>query len=150
MKTLTFKSTKGGKFNVNLPDNYKKVKLPFFKQWVAALESGNFRQCNGTLCEPNNKKLTYCCLGVLSKIQGRLVKNKEYNAYEDGENTLETSGLDDRNPVYSILKNDGTLPKGVSVATDDDYKCTSLVSCNDELDLSFKDIVKVIKTIYKA
>lgn len=151
MKTLTFKSTKGGKFNVNLPDNYKKVKLPFFKKWANALESGKFRQCTGTLREINNKRPTYCCLGVLSKIQGRLIKNEAENYFEDGKDTGESGNLDCSNPVYLILKSDGTLPKGVNVTkTDDAYESTTLVACNDDLSLSFKDIAKVIKTVYKA
>lgn len=149
MKTLTFKSTKGGKFNITLPKNYKKIKLPLFKKWVSALESGKYRQCTGTLCSTNNKKLTYCCLGVLSKIQGRL--NKANVAFEDGFDTNETANLAVTNPLYKILHSVGAFPVKVHVNNEDnDYDASSLIDCNDELKLSFKDIAKIIKTLYKA
>lgn len=144
-----FKSTKGGKFNINVPDNYEKRKLPFFKKWVSALESGTFRQCTGTLCDSKNSRLTYCCLGVLSKIQGRLIKNNV--SYEDKSET--DVSLNDDNPCYDVLAGDGTFPCDVYVGRGDGdfYKrAWSLISCNDDLGLSFKDIAKIIKTLYKA
>lgn len=147
-KTIEFKSTKGGKFLIKLPANYQKIKLAFFKKWISALESGKYRQCNGTLCKPNdNKKLTYCCLGVLSKVQGRLIKT-EYG-FIDGGGCDDVGELDKNNPT---LQGIGNFPKGVTV-TDGSYiynSCSNLASCNDDLGLSFKDIAKIIKTLYKA
>lgn len=152
MKTINFKSTKGKQsdFVISLPKNYKKIKLSFFNKWVDALEGGDFRQCSGILCEPNNKKLTYCCLGVLSKVQGRLVKTQD--GFED---TLHggTGELNRKNPLFSILKSRGEFPTGVKVYNNDDgdsYTVSDLVECNDDLKLSFKDIAKIIKTLYKA
>ena len=153
-KTIEFKSTKGGKFSIKLPANYQKIKLAFFNKWTSALESGKYRQCTGTLCKPNdNKKLTYCCLGVLSKVQGRLFKTEhEYIEHEykfvDGCDSDAVGELDTNNPA---LQGVGNFPKGVTV-TDDYTRYTSsdLASCNDDLGLSFKDIAKIIKTLYKA
>lgn len=155
MKTIEFKSTKGGKFEINLPKNYKQIKLPSLKKWVSALEGGKYRQCTSTLCSPDNKKLTYCCLGVLSKAQGRLNKIdrifKDRPSFEDGPSTRETGGLDVSNPLYGILNHRGAFPKGVKVTTDSScLEATDLVDCNDGLYLSFKDIAKIIKTLYKA
>lgn len=42
-----------------LSDNAKKIK----KTWVAALRSGKYKQCEGTLYDPDGK--SFCCLGVL-------------------------------------------------------------------------------------
>lgn len=151
MKTLTFKSTKGGKFNINLPNNYKKIKLPFFNKWVSALEGGSFRQCTGTLCESGNKRLTYCCLGVLSKIQGRLIKSE--GEFTDGLGGS-SGDLTLNNELYSILSSRGTFPKGVHVSIQEEdgaYRfADDLVECNDDFKFSFKDIAKIIKTLYKA
>lgn len=151
MKTLTFKSTKGGKFNINLPNNYKKIKLPFFNKWVSALEGGSFRQCTGTLCESGNKRLTYCCLGVLSKIQGRLIKSE--GEFTDGLGGS-SGNLTLNNELYSILSSRGTFPKGVHVSIQEEdgaYRfADDLVECNDDFKFSFKDIAKIIKTLYKA
>ena len=153
-KSIKFKSTKGGDFSVNLPKNFKKVKLPFFQKWVEALESGKYRQCSNQLCTTVNKKLTYCCLGVLSKIQDRLQKHPDFRMESYCEGTLDRS-----NPCYDAISNDGRLPRLVSVAIKDaayelaehDFKDTvySLIDCNDVLGLSFKDIAKVIHTVYK-
>lgn len=151
MKKLTFKSTKGGKFNIHLPKNYKKIKLPFFNKWVSALEGGSFRQCTGTLCESGNKRLTYCCLGVLSKIQGRLIKSEgQFTDGLGGSSGDLTSG----NELYSILSSRGDFPKGVTVSMEDEdgayVFADDFIDCNDDLHLSFKDIAKIIKIIYKA
>lgn len=149
MKTIEFKSTKGGKFEIKLPKNYKQIKLPSLKKWVSALEGGKYRQCTGALCSPHNKKLAYCCLGVLSKVQGRLIKTS--NEFEDGLYTREIGGLARSNPLYDILTHSGSFPKGVKVTTDHScFEANDLVECNDDLYLSFKDIAKIIKTLYKA
>lgn len=141
MKLHTFKSTRGGKFNVRLPSGFKKVKLPFLKEWIAALEGGKFRQCSRSLCELKNKRYAYCCLGVLSKIQGRL---------KDGLDDGSWSILSPSNPVYETIGEQGRLPVGVTVYTDEYDEVNDLVDCNDTLYLSFKDIAKIVKTLYKA
>lgn len=148
MKTIEYKSTKSGKFVINLPKGFKKVKLPFYQKWIDALEGGKYRQCVGTLCETNNKKLTYCCLGVLSKVQGRLKKdeNNEMVDHSDGY----TGDLNSNNPSFKALKGRGEFPTGVCVQKNDHTNSVyDLVECNDDLRLSFKDIAKIIKTIFK-
>lgn len=151
MKTVTFKSTKGGEFNIHLPKNYKKIQLPFFRKWVNALENGSFRQCTGILCESGNKRLTYCCLGVLSKIQGRLIKSE--GQFTDGLGGS-SGDLTNDNELYSILSGSGDFPNGVTVSIEDEdgayVFADSFINCNDDLHLSFKDIANIIKTLYKA
>jgi hypothetical protein len=147
MQTIEFKSTKGGKFAINLPANYKKISLPFFKEWVTALESGKYRQGRRLLCQINNKKATYCCLGVLSKIQGRLIKTDF--GFEDTISSY-VGTLKINNPTYFVLNKNGLFPEGVTVTVDDSImSCTTLATCNDNAKLSLKDIAKIIKTLYK-
>ena len=46
---------------------------PTIKQlWIAALRSGEYKQANGFLYQPNNSTYepAYCCLGVLCVVQG--------------------------------------------------------------------------------
>lgn len=48
--------------------NMKTYQLPkeFAAKWVAALRSGEYKQCDGQLASPNG----YCCLGVACKAVG--------------------------------------------------------------------------------
>lgn len=149
MKTITFKSTRKGSFSINIPDDYKKIKLPFFNEWMSALKSGKYSQCTSRLCTPvENKKLGYCCLGVLSKIQGRLTKD-EGNCYRDFSQSALYLSID--NPCYNVFSHKGNFPSDVFVektVKKETKKVTSLTECNDTLRLSFKDIAKIIEILY--
>ena len=171
-KQITFKSTSRAHKHVlvNLPSGYRKTKLPGLKAWVDALNSGKYRQGNSHLCMKDRGRFTYCCLGVLSKVQGRLVSAGNCNT-EKGDGTIGADGtVDDysvcylhtSNPLYSIIGDNGVLPNGVWVNTFDkrtvDYDGTpefdhsdaiTLVSLNDDLSLSFKDIAKVLQLLFK-
>lgn len=154
MKTHEIKSTKGGTFTIELPSNFKKVKLPMFNEWVTALESGKYRQGTGSLCASANNQLKYCCLGVLCKVQGRLQKGNILY----GDSVFGSTGvLDSSNPLSKILKSQGNFPEGVevhkAVSTElgtQTRHASTFVGCNDTLLLSFKDIAKILKTIFKA
>jgi hypothetical protein len=39
-------------------------------KWVEALRSKKYRQTQGGLCLKHNKRNSYCCLGVLARVQG--------------------------------------------------------------------------------
>lgn len=58
-----------------------KIKLPpgIKAQWLAALRSGDYKQGADYLCRDDQ----YCCLGVLSKLQGRLTPGTF--AHHDGD-----------------------------------------------------------------
>lgn len=156
MNTYIFKSTKNKEqFMLEVPDDYQKISLPYFNEWVTALESGKYRQATGRLCKPlKNKKLGYCCLGVLSKIQGTLLKIK--NGY--GDHSINDCGLSRKNDCFKVLFFEGLLPASVSVYknsvcytnTIEPIRYKQLSNCNDNLKLSFKDIAKIIKILYKA
>ena len=147
MKTIELKSTKGGKFQIEMPKGYKKIKLPFFKKWVAALESGKYRQSTQALCTLKRGKLTYCCLGVLSKVQGRLIKDDFYYYDINDDSSLV---LADENPCASVFGVSGELPASVWVRLPEGRWTNKLTGCNDDLGLSFKDIAKIVKILYKA
>lgn len=147
MKIYILESTKKGEFRLCTPDSYEKITLPYFDEWVKALKSNKYRQCTKQLCKPlNDKKLGYCCLGVLSKIQGRLLYNKGVKEYMDG---YSTGNLDRTNPCYETLDHNGYLPDGCWVEKDDSRKYR-LVDLNDHYNLSFKDIAKVIEILFKV
>ncbi len=165
-KEITFQSTrcKHDQVWVRLPSGYRKKKLPGLKDWVAALNSGKYRQGSSHLCVKDNGRFKYCCLGVLSKVQGRLSEvdedTKGDKPYAGG--VAATSYLHSSNPVYSILSQSGYFPAGVVVNVFDKRNvdpignpnfyhsaACSLVGLNDDLGLSFKDIAKVLQILFK-
>jgi hypothetical protein len=168
VKEIVFKSTKGKNTNVliTLPSHYKKIKLPGLTAWVKALTSGNYRQGARALCtKVSAGKLGYCCLGVLSKTQGRLISlplSYLKGKCRRGDGAAVASGIStyylaSDNPVFNILGARGDLPENVFVNTYSGitgkpyrYKnFKSLSSLNDDLKLSFKDIAKLLQLIYK-
>lgn len=124
-----------------IPEDYQKIPLPYFKEWTSALESGEYKQTKNRLCLIEGDSCSYCCLGVLSKIQGRLTKEGEDNEF--GDRTY----LSSSNPLTPFLGSVGYLPQGVKVYSDDDY-FVSLSAINDE-GLPFSEIAKVIKEIWR-
>ena len=102
MKTITFEISDSIKFELVIPDDYQKKELPYFKEWTEALDSGSYSQTSGQLCEtisyPESTQTCYCCLGVLSKIQGRLTANNR-----DGSDPDSTYYLSHQNPIYPFL-----------------------------------------------
>lgn len=86
---------------VKLPDNFVPVSLPWRNRWIKALRSGKFLQATGGLTgtvetDDDLYKEGYCCLGVLSKIQGRLTDSGE----DGGEND---TVLSSSNPCFFAL-----------------------------------------------
>ena len=164
-KEITFQSTrcKHDQVWVSLPFGYRKKKLPGLKDWVAALNSGKYRQGSSHLCMKEKGRFKYCCLGVLSKVQGRLV-SLDNSEKGDGPSKHDSSVcyLHRSNPVYPILAQSGYFPDGVVVNVFDKRNVDSagnpefpysdaytLVALNDDLDLSFKDIAKVLQILFK-
>lgn len=106
-----------GSYVLFIPKGYKKVGLgAAFPKWLSALESGRYKQGSGMLAvkkrsasKPTKKvakKVTktkeakacpgiyYCCLGVLSKIQGRLKIFKQVPILSDDGSTEDLLGVD--------------------------------------------------------
>lgn len=123
-----------------IPEDYQKIPLPYFKEWTSTLESGEYKQTKNRLCLIEGDDCSYCCLGILSKIQGRLTADGG-----DGDFRHWTY-LSDSNPLLPFFGSIGYLPKGIRVYSDDDY-LVSLSVLNDE-GLPFSEIAKVIKEIW--
>lgn len=148
---------KKAKYKLDLPKGYKRKPLPWFKEWVTALESGKYRQgIEQLVARKNSGHLGYCCLGVLSKVQGRLVKIED--DYVDKIRD-QSSDLEKSNPCFSALNSNGTFPTDVVVryqANDEkdtkefSLSAPSLISCNDDAELSFKQIAAIIRKVWKA
>ena len=123
-----------------IPDDYQKIPMPYFKEWVSALESGEYKQIKNRLCSIEGDDCSYCCLGVLSKIQGRLTKEGS------DEDFRYWTYLSPFNPLHPFLGSVGYFPKRIGVYSDDDY-FISLSVLNDK-GLPFPEIAKVIKEIW--
>lgn len=148
MRNLTFKIT--------LPKGYEKVSIPFLNEWTSALESGEYEQGSGLLCENRVKNDVsynkYCCLGVLCKIKGTL-KGSSFDFFVLGDEGAYFSILSPNNPCTKYIGRSGSFPEGVFVDVGIienklPHRCNSLTSCND-VGLSFKQIAEIIKTVWK-
>jgi len=149
------------RFKIIIPKGYTRKKLPYFKEWVTALDSGRFHQVTSTLCQPiGKKKVGYCCLGVLCRVQGRLVKDREQGLWYDQADIIKDTvyigeqrsygNLYQDNPSYEALSYNGKFPKGVKLIMNNGTEIFSLIDCNDDGKLNFKEIAKVIRRIWKA
>lgn len=119
---------------------YEKRPFPGLNKWLEALRSGNYEQGKARLWTAGSN--SYCCLGVLSKIQGRLTDNGF-----DGSNCYT---LADSNPRYPELRSNGGLPKEVYFKTDlegTDEHYTSLADLNDS-GMSFKEIAELLELVF--
>lgn len=135
-KERTMKIKINDTYTLEIPDDYQKIPLPFFNEWVTALESGNYEQGFGKLFPSHN---TYCCLGVLSSVQGRYLWHEAINGCE----------LSTTNPCFSVIKNEGTFPSNCFIIGSKYGNLRNLVTANDTARLSFKEIAFVIKHLWK-
>jgi hypothetical protein len=149
MKTITFETSGDNNetYELIIPEGYQKKELPYFKEWTEALDSGGYAQTSGQLCKKysyvEGDETCYCCLGVLSKIQGRLTSHNT-----DGSELDNTYYLSLENPNYPFLRENGTFPEGIAVISLKGKKIHNLAELND-YDFSFSQISKVIKEIWK-
>lgn len=149
MKTITFEvsNAKTETYELIIPEGYQKKELPYFKEWTEALDSGEYSQGSGQLCQTlsylEEIETRYCCLGVLSKIQGRLVNNSR-----DGSDLDSTYYLSFENPIYRFLGESGTLPAGIEIKSLNEKRIFNLAELNDN-NFSFSQISQVIKEIWK-
>lgn len=126
-------------YTLHLPLNYQKIPLPWLTPWLAALRSGEYPQGRGFLCYSGK----YCCLGVLSKIQGRLQQKDE--GWVDGAGGSFGS-LAIKNPCAAVLSQGGSFAPGVWVTFRGlDHKCLWRLNDNG---LPFSDIADILETLY--
>jgi hypothetical protein len=149
MKTITFETSGDNNetYELIIPEGYQKKELPYFKEWTEALDSGGYAQTSGQLCKKysyvEGDETRYCCLGVLSKIQGRLTSDNTDSLDFDS-----TYYLSLENPNYPFLRENGTFPEGIAVISSKGKRIHNLAELNDN-EFSFSQISKVIKEIWK-
>ena len=106
-------------------------------KWVAALNSGNYKQGAGKLKYGNQSGTFHCCLGVLSELavkEGVVSKKEAFSkdAAFPCEQVCDWAELTDEDPYLKSLS-DGLGDISCSMA-------------NDKRNKSFKEIAAAIKT----
>lgn len=138
--------------NLHKPDNWKKIPLPYIRAWTTALRSGEFKQGAGLL----KSDLRYCCLGVLSHIQGRLAEtnpNHWTDGASPGDHRSVGSLLEDNPCVLAGLKPDGAFPVGIWIERRAEFGGGSAtfgsLACANDAGVSFADIANAIDALYQ-
>jgi len=127
-----------------IPDGRAKLPEWIKVKWVAALRSGTYEQGMKSL----RLDKYYCCLGVLSELQGRLVLTKQ--GWIDGNVALRGGSLATDNPLHEILNYPGVLAVTVYLTVEGSEfvsHCTSLASLNDA-GATFDEIAWVIDNVF--
>ena len=109
------------------------------KRWVAALRSGTYKQCKGSLCKNNE----YCCLGVLCDIlKKELNLNINHSldeptslSYDDAYFTLPSKVRE-----YAKITEVGDVYQKI-----DDVQYFALTTMNDD-GISFDEIANIIES----
>lgn len=128
------------RIKITAPDSFVPKPLPYHKIWVEALKSKIFKQGNGVLCHDDS----YCCLGVLSEIQGRLTDKGG-----DDVDSISACFLTSTNPCFSQLSISGTFPAGCAVSMKDYFFGITHLSALNDAGASFEDIAEVIQFFWK-
>ena len=119
------------KYTLEIADDYKKHPLPGRDEWLKALRSGEYKQTTNSLLDKKilfqEEVCSYCCLGVLSKIQGRLTDS----GFDSEERSDGDSLLSESNPLYKELDSSGEFPSGIRFFDEDGAEHISLSSIND-------------------
>ena len=136
-------------YSLEIPKDYTPIPLKGRDKWITALRSGLFKKTTGELCSLSRTctEDKYCCLGVLSKLQGRLtVVENRYRDGKDGESSL---SLDARNPLYDKLGMLGYFKSIVVIKNNTiGTVTTSLASFNDSRDITFEHVAFVIEQLW--
>jgi hypothetical protein len=148
MKNITVNTNNPEKvYNMIIPEDYQKISLPYFKEWTEALDSGSYSQAKGQLCEiiPSIKGevCSFCCLGILSEIQGRLTEEGR-----DGD-AHHIHYLSNSNPNFSVFGTNGKFPVGITFKLNEFVTKVESLSHLNDIGVPFSEISKVIKEIWK-
>jgi hypothetical protein len=116
-------------------------------KWVKALRSGKYKQGEGHLRSVNKKgKASYCCLGVLAKVNKVDSNFIDYNDLLHVRDIREQCGIANRCGAAINEDGDQVYPGFKVKGTYKEFK--SLADANDE-GVSFKAIARWIEKNYK-
>lgn len=149
-------------YTIEFPEYYKKRQLPGRDEWNAALRSGEYKQTTGQLVEHisdpgiGEPEYCYCCLGVVSKLQGALRSRRDdWGDVVDGtqRDDFSESYLAHKNPLSSYIKSQGMFPEGVILETwmgesRRSPPAVNLADCNDRR-LSLSQIADIIEAVWE-
>lgn len=107
-----------------------KVNIKELKKWIAALDSGEYKQTRGYLQD----EVGYCCLGVACKVLIPLTRQEFKGLYLSG----------------SLPYSQPFSPEWLGDINNDFYNRTggSLSSLNDSGEYSFADIATLLELVY--
>lgn len=119
------------------------MKRSIARKWAAALESGDYKQIDGSLRIGNS----FCCLGVLCNIHAQ--KHPEIASLELDKHAYLDAEVDLPNEVADwsgMHSHQGKIQSGVHYKGQK-YNC--LIELNDIADMTFPEIAKVIRKHWK-
>jgi hypothetical protein len=140
---------------ITIPKGYVRPKIPLRDKWLKALRSGEFTQGKRELrCINNNGIVEYCCLGVISSLQGRLKDcwgnpidpSFQGTVCDFGEEYYSKTILAEDNPLAPFIGGSGFFPSSVTVEFNG-ATSFSLASLNDA-GASFTEIAQIIETVW--
>lgn len=138
-----------------LPKDKQKIG-PWQRAWLRTLKSGDFVQCDGSLCLEDNKtgEYSFCCLGVACEvalendIQLEISKHTFCPASEasailyDGEDTVLSERLVE---LFAFHGTSGEIVTGYTGHTGYYDFSAGLVDLNDTFGYTFEEIAKFVE-----
>src|ERR1700752_2409591 len=127
---------------------------PIQTEWLEALESGQWKQCQKFLREPGKPEKAYCCLGVLCELLGLSWHDGHAdNNHTDAGFTYKSPDPRDGfvsatfngylptsfGPTVGLRDAYGGLKKSVETGSPEKPSVWSLADMNDELNLTFEE-----------
>ena len=123
--------------------------------------TGRYRQTKAKLCQKDGDRYKHCCLGVLCEVEG-IVPNVSvggYKRYHGADEELprslaekfgvKSSWVVDLNPIYGKAKKlDTKLFNKLCKIPNDERDKVHLTNLNDDQELTFKEIAKVLRLVY--
>ena len=125
---------------VKVPENYVKPPFPGGKVLCEELRKPETKQTQSQLKDEQGE----CCLGVLCRLQGRLIKNDQDDWSDVRDNVYY---LANDNPAHKIFGDRGWFPEGVSIEGYTSQAIGALSELNDK-GYTFPQIASVIEQIW--
>lgn len=129
------------------------MKIELKKKWLAALRSGEYKQCTSSLiCRAyDGSAVAYCCLGVLAKVAGLNVISGEFTNDKGEIDDVDGVGdspfdafRNDYNPIWELAAEHGSEEPPVKGMV-----LSEAIDMNDN-DKSFIEIADYLETHLKA